>query len=342
MRINSIAAMRTLAILGIITIHAGPFTNFFFPELWAEPRYVWLSGLLNQLSRFAVPLFFLFAGYFIAPKLTDRPLGTAWRYCRPLLTLWLVWSLIYLVIPFNWLSLPEQGYLAERWSYWQTLLANPLNSLFEGGIVHLWFLPALICCTFLTALLLQLGWQRALLPLALLAYAIGLLGGSYAPTPLGFETDFITRNGPFFGWLPFALGMLLHRGDFRLGTGPALALTLLGMGIHFLEAFMLLHHYQIPLARHDFLIGTPLWATGLFTLLLNFPAWGKDGKLERWSELVLGIYLLHLLFVIWLMPLSVMLHSIWWELVKVPLIFALTLLTIRGIQKLPKHQWLLR
>lgn len=49
----------------------------------------------------------------------------ALRYCRPLLGLWLVWSLIYLLMPFNPLAAIEQGYLPAMASQWQMQLGNP-------------------------------------------------------------------------------------------------------------------------------------------------------------------------------------------------------------------------
>ena len=100
MRISSIECGRVLAILAVMLIHISPFANPFDPTLWSDPKYVYLAGFINQITRFAVPFFFLCSGYFLQPKLSSRaPLGMALRYCRPLLILWLAWSALYAVIP---------------------------------------------------------------------------------------------------------------------------------------------------------------------------------------------------------------------------------------------------
>ena len=99
MRISSIECGRVLAIMAVMTIHISPFSNPFDPTLWGDSFYLWLGGTINQLCRFAVPLFFLCAGYFLQPRLTTgNPMAVALRYCRPLLVLWLGWSLIYLLV----------------------------------------------------------------------------------------------------------------------------------------------------------------------------------------------------------------------------------------------------
>ena len=46
----------------------------------------------------------------------------ALRYCRPLLGLWLAWSLLYVLIPFNPLAAVNEGYLPAMASQWQMQL----------------------------------------------------------------------------------------------------------------------------------------------------------------------------------------------------------------------------
>ncbi len=67
----------------------------------------------------------------------------------------MIWSVISLLMPFNLEVMVNQGYLAERSGYWGFLLQHPLNSLFEGGLVHLWFLPALMIAVAIMALLIR-------------------------------------------------------------------------------------------------------------------------------------------------------------------------------------------
>ena len=100
MRISSIECGRMVAIIAVMVIHISPFANPFDPTVWNWTIDIYVAGFLNQITRFAVPFFFLCSGYFLQPKLSSgAPLGVALRYCRPLLILWLVWSALYAVIP---------------------------------------------------------------------------------------------------------------------------------------------------------------------------------------------------------------------------------------------------
>ncbi len=49
----------------------------------------------------------------------------------------------------------QEGYLQEKMGYWQYLSENPINSLFEDGLVHLWFIPALICAVIVIAFFIR-------------------------------------------------------------------------------------------------------------------------------------------------------------------------------------------
>ncbi|MFQ1878136.1 acyltransferase [Aeromonas veronii] len=213
MRISSIECGRVLAILAVMTIHVSPFANPFNPALWGGESWLWLSGTINRLCRFAVPLFFLCAGYFLQPRLSrEAPLTVAWRYCRPLLQLWLVWSLVYLLVPFNPLDAVQQGYLASLRGQWQFQLGDPLNGWLVGGMVHLWFLPALIMAVTLLfvalgALLRQRQWQPDTRTSWQLLLAGVTLYGCEACALQHFAAVPLTRHDFLLGSLPWAIGL---------------------------------------------------------------------------------------------------------------------------------------
>ncbi|HHQ4711919.1 TPA: acyltransferase [Aeromonas veronii] len=343
MRISSIECGRVLAILAVMTIHVSPFANPFNPALWGSGSWLWLSGTINQLCRFAVPLFFLCAGYFLQPRLSrEAPLTVAWRYCHPLLRLWLVWSLVYLLVPFNPLDAVQQGYLASLHGQWQFQLGDPLNGWLVGGMIHLWFLPALIMAVTLQALCYRLGRPALALWLGLGLYLLALLGGSYAKPLLGAEWPLLTRNGPFFSLLFVALGALLRQRQWQPDTRTGWQLLLAGVALYGCEAWALQHFAAVPLTRHDFLLGSLPWAIGLFGLLLANPEWGKGSWLERQATKVLGIYCLHMMLVVWLFVLGPQGASILWEIAKVPLLLGSSLLAYRLLAALPLAHRLLR
>lgn len=343
MRISSIECGRVLAILAVMTIHISPFSNPFDPALWGDPLSLWLGGTINQLSRFAVPLFFLCAGYFLQPRLAaGEPMTVALRYCRPLLLLWLGWSLIYLLVPFNPVAAVQQGYLPAMAGQWQMQVGDLLNVWWVGGMIHLWFLPALILAVLILGLCQRGGLPQLALVIGVPLYLLALLGGSYGKPLLGGEWALLTRNGPFFSLLFVALGAYLRARRWRPDARRSALLMAAGLALYALEAVGLLRFAEVSLNRHDFLLGSIPWTLGLFGLLLANPDWGKGSWLERQAPKVLGLYCLHMMLVVWLMIFGPQGKLIWWELLKVPALLACTLFAYRLLDCTPASRWLLR
>ena len=106
--IASLELGRVVAILAIIGLHCQMALSYALID-----EVPWVGYTLNQAARFAVPLFFLISGYLIQPKLTRSPWETLTSYSKPLLKVWLAWSIISLLMPFNLGKVMEVGYLAE-------------------------------------------------------------------------------------------------------------------------------------------------------------------------------------------------------------------------------------
>ena len=131
-RVASYEWGRIVALFAVLAIHVKPFLNTHFIFGPTDNNQPWLGMLIDQLSRFAVPLFFILAGYFIMPRLAAAPWDVLKRYSKPLLTVWLSWSVIYLLLPFQPGVVLENGYLAERSGFWNYLMSDPLNTLFRS------------------------------------------------------------------------------------------------------------------------------------------------------------------------------------------------------------------
>ncbi|MEZ9336684.1 acyltransferase [Vibrio splendidus] len=335
--IASIELGRVIAILAIIGLHGRMALTY-----WQIDEVPWIGYVLNQTARFAVPLFFLISGYLIQPKLTASPWTTFINYSKPLLKVWLAWSIICLVMPFNLAKVEEFGYLGEREGYWGFLMSTPLNSFLEGGLVHLWFIPALVCAVLIIALLVELKLNKLLLPIAITLYGYGILAGSYT-TLTGLEAPFFTRNGPFFGTLLVTAGFLIRQHQWQLSSAKALGLLAVGMIIHFSEAAWLTQ-FDIAFNIHDFLFGTALWGIGVFMWLLANPNIGDYAWVRAISNRMLGIYVCHLLIIIVLFNVCGVLGIT--ELAKdVTVFFGTVLLSfglVVGIEKTPLRHVLLR
>ncbi|MCW8334218.1 acyltransferase [Vibrio paucivorans] len=296
-KIASIELGRVIAMVAIIALHCQMFLTYF--QYDGTP---WFGYIFNQLTRFAVPLFFIISGFLIQPKLTQDPIGTLKSYSKPLIRIWLIWSVISLVMPFNLGVVAEHGYLAERTGYWNYLAQAPLNSLLEGGLVHLWFIPALVIAVAVLAYLVK--WDKTFLifPTSIALYYYGVFAGSYQIIT-DLDAPFFTRNGPFFATLMVAIGFTIRELELRWRATTALAVTFLGMAIHFIEAYYL-HGFGQIFNMNDFLMGTALWATGCFMWLLAKPNLGNHPLVFTLAKRILPVYVSHLLIVIVMMNVS--------------------------------------
>ncbi|KHD26200.1 fucose 4-O-acetylase [Vibrio caribbeanicus] len=336
-KIISIEFGRVVAILAIVAMHCQMFLTY-----WQFDGTPWLGFIFNQTTRFAVPLFFLISGYLIQPKLIVDPISTLKQYLTPLLRIFVVWSIICLLMPFNLQRVAEQGYLAEREGYWQFLAATPLNSVLEGGLVHLWFIPALMFAALIAGVLAKLNKTTWLLPIGAILYVYGVLGGSYQNLT-ELWTPFFTRNGPFFSSLLFAIGFAIRQHSISVSARHAALLAFVGMMIHFGEAAWL-YQFDQPFNANDFLFGTVLWGTGCFLWLLAKPELGKDRRITSLSKFVLPIYVTHLPVIILMM--NVARYYEITDLAKDGLALFGTLITtlilVVGLSKTPLYRWLFR
>ncbi|PSV65262.1 acyltransferase [Photobacterium angustum] len=338
-RITSFESGRLIALLAIIGLHSQVFMKT--PLIFGEPI---VGMFLNQISRFAVPLFFIIAGYFYYPKLvaSKSKEDVFAKYAKPLIIMWLSWSVVFLIIPFNFSILLSDGYLAERSNHWNNLLANPLNTLFEGSLVHLWYIPALICAIGIITLLHKYRLDNLLLPVGFILFIYGCAAGSYVPIT-NIEAPILTRNGPFFSTLFVVLGYEIHRRQIALNTKLSLIIASIGFSVFLIEANYL-YFFANGAFYHDFLFSSPIWAVGIFLFLQEKSNFGEQLKPTAFSKDILGIYLCHLLIVIYFFNLVFMLNinPILSSFLALPFAFIISLLLVKLLRKLPFGYLLVR
>jgi surface polysaccharide O-acyltransferase-like enzyme len=282
--------------------------------------------LLDQLERFAVPMFFALSGYLWAAKCADP--RAAWpaalALARRVMLLFACWCLVY--------ALAELGYAWARTDALAPALravvhrhSGPLTLLLQGTKVHLWFLPALASAALIAGACLARGHWRLLAVLAATLFLAGLAGKAYAPA-LGFTPRFNFRNGPFFSLALFAAGAGLSRAR----PAPSwwwrgLLLAAAGFALQLAEALWLQRRFGASLV-HDYVAGTFLYGLGASMIALSNARLLRAPALAASGPLVLGVYASHYLFIDLLYPLHLRLHALpGWEALYVALVFAAAL-----------------
>jgi surface polysaccharide O-acyltransferase-like enzyme len=295
-RFQAVDVFRVLAILAVIALHTATHEG---PG--AVGTAFDAATFLNQVERFAVPLFFILSGYFWSAKCRERAdyLRCSLALGRRVLLLFLAWCAVYFLVS----ELDTIGRLgvAGALAAWVARLAGMRGGyatlLLQGAKVHLWFLPALAIAALLSGALLARRLDRTLFALAIVLYAIGLAGKAYADTPLGFHTAFNLRNGPFFSLLMFATGYALQRRGAQPSWASAGALLAAGGLLLQLGEVAWLHHRFGTGMAQDFTLGTWPFGLGMAMIALSDLRLARIPALAALGPLVLGVYASHYLFV---------------------------------------------
>lgn len=273
----SLDALRVLSLLGIITLHVagGGFAD-------NKP----LGFVLDELSRFAVPVFFLMSAYFWKDADLARPLQLVARVAWRVLPAFA--AILALTIALRLVGNPGRpGFDLTPWGL--TLL------IWSGGpAFHLWFLPALVLGTAVVALLLKTIGLRWTIAATLLLYCAGTLIGAYSRPLLGHGFPFWTdRNGLFFAPVFLVAGIVLRRSraDLERLPLPAIALALAAFAaLHLAEGYFIVGRYAMG---HDYSLATLGYALSVAILFMRLefrgPIWSTLG------QATFAAYLIHLL-----------------------------------------------
>lgn len=327
-RLAGVDALRVLAALCVVYLHAKP---FMLPA-YADSGYAVVRDAILQFARFAVPFFFIAAGFFLGKKLfiSANPLAGVHPYLARLITIYTVWTLFYLAFPINWLELLLRGDL--RPFVWKAANAlelaahHPLAFLFKSTSVHLWFLPALALASLLLALAIRFRQLGIFLALGAGLYGAGLASDAYQPTPwghrLGLDIAPPLVLGLLYPSLFVGLGGWLSQHD-RYPAGLGWGLAIGGLLLQVAESLVLHQAYGTPLAAAGYLVGTVPFSAGLMMLGLSCRCGSSPRVLNALAGATLGIYLLHVWVKGLLFPLDRFLGGPLWELGFAPLIFLL-------------------
>ena len=334
-RIQGVDVFKLIAVSAVVVIHTIPFEGVRVEE---QTAYACGHVFLNQLSRFAVPFFFVVSGFFWGRKIrAGTPVGSASvPVLRRLLFLFAAWSVIYL-LPYNVSCLYAPGSpgpveISRR--IVADAVSNPLRFLLVGTAMHLWFLVALACAVAVSALFLRSGAVRSLFALSVALYVFGLLARAYSVTPLGIGLDFDTRTGPFFSTIFFVTGYALSgRTPTPCWFVPGLLVFAAGCLAHFSEIGLLWKVYDVYPTRNDYVVGTYFMGLGAAVAALSDHPLIRSVRMSSLGKYSLGIYAVHVVFVKLLEPLDKMLSHPVWEVGHVILVLLLSAGTVSLLLK---------
>lgn len=286
---DAVDVVKYISCILVVSIHVKPFSaeasalNFFFQ---------------NFISRCAVPIFFMFTGYFLFNESCTQ--SRIRRQLLKLIKLYVIWSIIYAPLQINVLSkYTDSGFTLARLYFKEFFLT--------GSYYHLWYLPATIFGVFFLYELLRVFNVTAIVVIAIMFYMTGLLGQSWYGLiellNLSFMQNVIefilricktTRNGLFEGFPFLVMGMMIsriklktHKGKKIMFLGTLISFILLGVEIYSLEYLQFIKEYDY------YLMMIPLiFCMGCYVTNIQINIGNMAYKLRNVSTLV---YLLHIL-----------------------------------------------
>ncbi len=325
-RITGVDTFRVIAVIAVIIIHTTPFES----AQSAIGQHFDAATILNQISRFAVPLFFVLSGYFWANKFNQdqQAMKVTINMVKRIIVLFIAWSIVYL-LPTNIIESFSFGIAGPiKVTYWKLLntIENPFDLFFQGTKVHLWFLMSLISSLLICGIAFHLRIKNITIIVGIGLFLIGIAGKSYTDTSIGFSTSFNLRNGPFFSLVFFTTGYFIQRNQKtfnHLQTG--FVLVILGYVIQFSELYFLNKVYGTSMLQ-DYVLGTYLLGVGVALIALSPIHILNNQPISSMGQKVLGIFATHYIFIDFLTPFdNVLSGNPIWDLLYVCIVFYMSL-----------------
>lgn len=160
--------------------------------------------LIFPLLRIAVPIFFLFSGYFLFSKLIKTPkeeqIGVILKSEKRYLSLYLFWFIVLFPI-----TLKFKDYLSH--GFFSGFQAIVTDVLFGSTFLASWYIMALAIDIVIVYLLDRFFNKHLVLLIVLFLNLLAILMSNYGATSLGVEVQRLLPIG-FHPYLSFPVGML--------------------------------------------------------------------------------------------------------------------------------------
>ena len=278
--------IKFFAILAVVFIHTFPSDN--------QMGYF----VLDNLSRFAVPFFFVASGYLFGLKVSDNTLSFAYfkKYITKILKIYVSWLVFYVGYDVVRILLTGGNVKTELSKYKENLTA--LNLLYYGqgtSGYQLWFVISLVWSIAILYLFYSLNRVRLLLVIAFCLNLLGLFGQSYSVfEQLPVST---TRAALYISLFYTVMGFWLasvhtwRKYDARTYFYMFCIFTILQV----LEGFWL--QKGLDSEQGEYFFSTIFLTLFLFLYALRSPNLGKGLLITKIGGNSLGIYAIHIFFI---------------------------------------------
>jgi surface polysaccharide O-acyltransferase-like enzyme len=272
---QQIELSRLLGFIVVVTVHANALGLF-------SRGNESVGWVIDDVCRFAVPVFFLISGYFWRPSTTQLASYLRKLFMKLILP-FLFWVAIYIA-----LDATEILYAVPAQHSWRTYLTAP----WTGSVAfHLWFIPALLVGSAIGLWLIKTMGANKALWVTLALYLLGCLLGTYL-RPFGIFVPLgVFRNGILFAPIFLVGGYILAQRSDLPGRNTFLLIAGIGALLQLLEGYYVFDFYP---RGHDMSLGTLPLSFGVFGFFLKLRWTG--GSLSGWGKDVFGAYLVHVLF----------------------------------------------
>ena len=297
MRIPSIDSFRALGAFAVICIHTRPFLGCADAHGNSLPAdcYHLLGLAIHSLSFFAVPFFFVASGFLFARSLkTGLPAGELLlKSTRRIGLVFLIWSLVYALPITNWRTMARQGVLRATYERILSFTDEPLELIFRGTSVPLWFLVSLAIGLALNALVYP-RLKNKLFLIVVPIYLLSVLGVACA-TSQGSFAPFTALRGPLVAPLFVAIGFWFAWDEISLKNHRHYSLLMFACGFMLVLASFALVEWHYNLFGFWILFGAGWVALGAGGMLitLSYPQFGASTILPHLGKYALGVYLSH-------------------------------------------------
>ncbi|MDT7833981.1 acyltransferase [Aquabacterium sp. OR-4] len=336
-RVVSIDSVKGMALIAVVAIHTEPFHR----SRPASASWQLAGHVIQQCASFAVPFFFLAAGFLLSERMGSHAPGAVWqRYVRRLALLLGAWTLVNGCFQGNWLFHVWQAGSVKP-LLWNALaipsfaVHRPDLFLFRTSATPLWFLVSLIWAVSVLALLVRLGLARAwMAAIAALSYLAALAMGAYA-VPIGSATtaQLLEHRGPFIATAFVLAGHALARSPpRRMGAVAALGLPL---ALMFVETTLLSALHGEAFRERPYLLATLPLSVAVLAVARQRPNFGAGTPLPALGRMSMGIYLMHIPVIGALTPARLAVDSAAWELGFVAWVMVISGVLVRGALKAP-------